>query len=210
MNKFLHYWTAMAVALSSIAFTACGDDDDEDDDNNGTVVNNNDNGGNENNGSNENNGGNTNNGGNENGNTNKLQGLVGTWVYDEKASTVDIQGNSSYTVTPWPSYTFNADGTFSAITDDKETYEGKYSVDGDNLILEIIDEEYESYTQKAGADLAIYQFGEEAADYGVKFLITKQSISLSGDVMKLEQDWEISFLDNNSVIKIHEVYNRQK
>ena len=31
MNKFLHYWTAMAVALSSIAFTACGDDDDEDD-----------------------------------------------------------------------------------------------------------------------------------------------------------------------------------
>ncbi len=87
--------------------------------------------------------------------------------------------------------------------------EGKYSVDGDKLILEIIDEDG-PFTLKEGADFAVYQFGEEAADYGVKFLITKQSISLSGDVMKLEQDWDISFIDNNSVIKIHEVYNRQK
>lgn len=67
----------MAVALSSIAFTACGDEDDEEEGNNGTVVNNNDNGGN------------TNNGGN--GDTNKLQGLVGTWILDEKATTVDIK-----------------------------------------------------------------------------------------------------------------------
>lgn len=67
----------MAVALSSIAFTACGDEDDEEEGNNGTVVNNN--------------GGNTNNGGNGNGDTNKLQGLVGTWILDEKATTVDIK-----------------------------------------------------------------------------------------------------------------------
>lgn len=67
----------MAVALSSIAFTACGDEDDEEEGNNGTVVNNNDNGGN------------TNNGGN--GDTNKLQGLVVTWILDEKATTVDIK-----------------------------------------------------------------------------------------------------------------------
>lgn len=193
MNKFLHYWTAMAVALSSIAFTACGDDDDEDDDNNGTVVNNNDNGG------------------NENGNTNKLQGLVGTWVLDEKATTIDIQNISgTMNANPWPTITFNANGTFSAITADEDTYEGKYSVDGDKLIYEIIEEDGYSFTLKEGTDFAVYQFGEEAADYGFKMLVTKQSISISDDIMYYENGWDSKAFGDAAIIMIHGVYNRQK
>lgn len=205
MNKFLHYWTAMAVALSSVAFTACGDDDDEDDDNNGTVVNNNDNGGNTNNG------GNSNNGGNENGNTNKLQGLVGTWVLDKKATTIDIQNISgTMNANPWPTITFNANGTFSAITADEDTYEGKYSVDGDKLIYEIIEEDGYSFTLKEGADFAVYQFGEEAADYGFKMLVTKQSVSISDDIMYYENGLDSKAFGDAAIIMIHGVYNRQK
>ena len=207
MNNFLHYWTAMAVALSSIAFTACGDDDDDDDNNNGTVVNNNDNGGNTNNGGNEN----GNNGGNENGNTNKLQGLVGTWVLDEKATTIDIQNISgTMNANPWPTITFNANGTFSAITADEDTYEGKYSVDGDKLIYEIIEEDGYSFTLKEGADFAVYPFGEEAADYGFKMLVTKQSISISDDIMYYENGWDSKAFGDAAIIMIHGVYNRQK
>lgn len=189
----------MAVALSSIAFTACGDDDDEDDDNNGTVVNNNDNGGN------------SNNGGNENGNTNKLQGLVGTWVLDKKATTIDIQNISgTMNANPWPTITFNANGTFSAITADEDTYEGKYSVDGDKLIYEIIEEDGYSFTLKEGVDFAVYQFGEEAADYGFKMLVTKQSVSISDDIMYYENGLDSKAFGDAAIIMIHGVYNRQK
>ncbi|MEE1177770.1 MAG: hypothetical protein U0K71_12260 [Paludibacteraceae bacterium] len=204
MNKFLHYWTAMAVALSSIAFTACGDDDDEDDDNNGTVVNNNDNGGNTNNGGNEN----GNNGGN--GDTNKLQGLVGTWILDEKATTVDIKNiTGEMESDPWSSLIFNADGTFSIITEDEDNMEGKYSVDGDKLILEIIDEDG-PFTLKEGVDYAQYLMGEDAADYGMKMLVTKQSISISDDILHFEQGWDNDIWGNAAIIMIHGVYNRQK
>ena len=202
----------MAVALSSIAFTACGDDDDEDDDNNGTVVNNNDNGGNTNNGGNENgnNGGNSNNGGNENGNTNKLQGLVGTWILDEKATTVDIKIiTGEMESDPWSSLIFNADGTFSIITEDEDNMEGKYSVDGDKLILEIIDEDG-PFTLKEGVDYAQYLMGEDAADYGMKMLVTKQSISISDDILHFEQGWDNDIWGNAAIIMIHGVYNRQK
>lgn len=204
MNKFLHYWTAMAVALSSIAFTACGDDDDEDDDNNGTVVNNNDNGGNSNNGGNEN----GNNGGN--GDTNKLQGLVGTWILDEKATTVDIKNiTGEMESDPWSSLIFNADGTFSIITEDEDNMEGKYSVDGDKLILEIIDEDG-PFTLKEGVDYAQYLMGEDAADYGMKMLVTKQSISISDDILHFEQGWDNDIWGNVAIITTHGVYNRQK
>lgn len=194
----------MAVALSSIAFTACGDDDDEDDDNNGTVVNNNDNGGNTNNGGNEN----GNNGGN--GDTNKLQGLVGTWILDEKATTVDIKNiTGEMESDPWSSLIFNADGTFSIITEDEDNMEGKYSVDGDKLILEIIDEDG-PFTLKEGVDYAQYLMGEDAADYGMKMLVTKQSISISDDILHFEQGWDNDIWGNAAIIMIHGVYNRQK
>lgn len=194
----------MAVALSSIAFTACGDDDDEEDDNNGNVVNNNDNGGNTNNGGNEN----GNNGGN--GDTNKLQGLVGTWVLDEKATTVDIKNiTGKMESDPWTTLTFNADGTFSIIPADDDNMEGKYSVDGDKLILEIIDEDG-PFTLKEGVDYAQYLFGEEAADYGMKMLVTKQSISISDDILHFEQGWDSDVFGNAAIITIHGVYNRQK
>lgn len=194
----------MAVALSSIAFTACGDDDDEDNDNNGTVVNNNDNGGNTNNGGNEN----GNNGGN--GDTNKLQGLVGTWILDEKATTVDIKNiTGEMESDPWSSLIFNADGTFSIITEDEDNMEGKYSVDGDKLILEIIDEDG-PFTLKEGVDYAQYLMGEDAADYGMKMLVTKQSISISDDILHFEQGWDNDIWGNAAIIMIHGVYNRQK
>lgn len=194
----------MAVALSSIAFTACGDDDDEDEDNNGTVVNNNDNGGNTNNGGNEN----GNNGGN--GDTNKLQGLVGTWILDEKATTVDIKIiTGEMESDPWSSLIFNADGTFSIITEDEDNMEGKYSVDGDKLILEIIDEDG-PFTLKEGVDYAQYLMGEDAADYGMKMLVTKQSISISDDILHFEQGWDNDIWGNAAIIMIHGVYNRQK
>ena len=189
----------MAVALSSIAFTACGDDDDDDDNNNGTVVNNNDNGGN------------TNNGGNENGDTNKLQGIVGTWVLDEKATTTDIQNIAGKMESdPWHSLIFNADGTFSIITEDEDNMEGKYSVDGDKLIYEIIEEDGYSFTLKEGVDFVVYQFGEEAADYGFKMLVTKQSISISDDIMYYENGWDSKAFGDAAIIMIHGVYNRQK
>jgi hypothetical protein len=188
----------LAVALSSIAFTACGDDDDDDDNNNGTVVNNNDNGGN------------TNNGGNENGDTNKLQGIVGTWVLDEKATTTDIQNIAGKMESdPWHSLIFNADGTFSIITEDEDNMEGKYSVDGDKLILEIIDEDG-PFTLKEGVDYAQYLMGEDAADYGMKMLVTKQSISISDDILHFEQGWDNDIWGNVAIITIHGVYNRQK
>lgn len=186
----------MAVALSSIAFTACGDEDDEEEGNNGTVVNNNDNGGN------------TNNGGN--GDTNKLQGLVGTWILDEKATTVDIKNiTGEMESDPWSSLIFNADGTFSIITEDEDNMEGKYSVDGDKLILEIIDEDG-PFTLKEGVDYAQYLMGEDAADYGMKMLVTKQSISISDDIMYYENGWDSKAFGNAAIIMIHGVYNRQK
>lgn len=88
--------------------------------------------------------------------------------------------------------------------------EGKYSVDGDKLIYEIIEEDGYSFTLKEGADFAVYQFGEEAADYGFKMLVTKQSISISDDILHFEQGWDNDNWGNVAIITTHGVYNRQK
>jgi hypothetical protein len=87
--------------------------------------------------------------------------------------------------------------------------EGKYSVDGDKLILEIIDEDG-PFTLKEGVDYAQYLMGEDAADYGMKMLVTKQSISISDDILHFEQGWDNDIWGNAAIIMIHGVYNRQK
>ncbi len=184
MNKFFRYWTALAVALSSVAFTACGDDDDDDEDNNPSKEQTNPN----NNPSNNPTDNNPSNGTEDN---KPSAGIVGTWLFNPKESKTIVNGEvydnggDAEDDVFGTTITFKADGTF--VSDDDMT--GKYSLNGNELTIEFV-EDGQTYVIKKGADVSEFM-GDvpeemEGMEDMVSTTVDEFSAVVSGDKLTLK------------------------
>lgn len=144
--------------------------------------------------------------------------MVGTWVYDQKASKCEITGNlpGQEDSDAWQEVTFKADGSFVVKVEGEEDYTGKYSVKGSDLTLTIIDEEYGTITMKKGASIADIYGGDGEEESALKVILKDQTVSVKGNVLTLYQEIEmamdLSDLGMGKVsgtTKLTSVYNRK-
>lgn len=189
MFKFLRYLTVCAVAVSSLAFTACSGDNDDEDQNPTT----------------------------NNGDSTEAKTIVGTWSLDSKNTKTSFSGvgekTAEYNV--WKSFTFKADGNFTAIDANDYIWNGKYTVNGSDLALTAKTEDG-TVTIKKGVDVAIPLYGTDIYEMGLKAIMNKQDVAVNGDVMTLEQEISLN-LDLSDygqekvsgVASVHGVYNRK-